>query len=275
MPSVHHGAGPSPSAALSLPPGCAELHSVALHRTGVKAPDWLHVAPAGEPFAAAERLVTGRDGRRFVIDDPHRVIGGTELPMQLDWEHRSMLPPYFDGTTRAAGWIDSLVYLDAGDASRPEPGFWAHVARWTEDGRRDVEGGYFRGLSPVVRYETAPAAEGEDEPLPRLRGFVNVALTNRPNLRMVLLHHQEHGAGAPRVPVLTASQRAMAERMGLSEHEYAASLEACAAELAEARPEHGAGAPRAADLTSAQRAIAARLGLSAHEYAAALAEGER
>ena len=98
-----------------LPPGCAELHAVAfeLHAEAdgrTRAPEWVHIVPAGEiDPETKERVVRGRDGRAFVIDDHAAVLAGSELPMQIDWEHLSVLGPFGgERATKAAGWIDRL-----------------------------------------------------------------------------------------------------------------------------------------------------------------------
>jgi phage I-like protein len=196
-----------PKDSIELPADCVELHAMPLHAHAeadddglLPVPEWVHIAPAGEPIEGEgenlERVVRGRDGREFAVADPGAVIAATELPMQFDWDHESM--SYFGGSTRAAGWLDAVEYVDEDgvDEDRPEPGFWAHVERWTPKGREDVERGYYRGLSPVIRHQLRePEVEGDDPPAPMLLGFINVALTNRPNLRMALLNSE--GAPSP------------------------------------------------------------------------------
>ena len=191
-----HDAG---QGAPSLPVDCAELHAIAFAGTlgedgKLALPKWVHLSPNGdeghELALEGERVVRGRDGREFAIGDVKRVMKGTELPMQFDWDHESV--SWF-GSTKAAGWIDKIIHLEEGDEERPAAGFWGRVERWTPEGRASVEDGYFRGLSPVVRYEyRQPSASDEPSPPPLLVGFVNVALTNRPNLKMTLLNHEGH-----------------------------------------------------------------------------------
>lgn len=240
---------PAGSPAKELPAGCAELHAVGLALQGAgageraTAPEWVHLVPAGElDEKSGERIVRGRDGRRFALDTHETVLAGTELPMQFDWEHDSMF-----GSTRAAGWIDRLVFVSEKetDGVCSQPGWWGHVQRWTPDGRRDVEEGYFRGLSPVVRYQyREPAVEGDPAPPPLLRGLVNVALTNRPNLRMALLHSEQPPACAPKENHMLNEEKDLRKRLGLPET-------ATAAEVAHATLEQlGALVPRA-DLEAA------------------------
>jgi hypothetical protein len=174
---------------LQLPDDCVELFARALHADGAKPgedgklplPKWVHLTPAGDEghdlALKGERVVRGRDGREFAIGDIARVLAGTELPMQFDWDHESVMGGWFGpSSTKAAGWIGEVVYLEKGDDERPEPGFWGRVERWTPDGRASVEDGYYRGLSPVVRYERRePVEEGGEAPPPALIGFVSEA----------------------------------------------------------------------------------------------------
>lgn len=226
---VHHVPSPahtSPESTRQLPADCVELFARALHADGAKAdsdgklplPKWVHLSPAGdeghELALKGERVVRGRDGREFAVGDVKRVLKGTELPMQFDWDHESV--SWF-GSTKAAGWIDEIVYLEEGDDERPAPGFWGRVERWTPEGKSDVEEARYRGLSPVVRYEyRQPASSDEPAPPPLLVGFVNVALTNRPNLKMTLLNREEQSA-APSAEDQTmhASLLAIAKSLGL------------------------------------------------------------
>jgi phage I-like protein len=85
---------------------------------GAKAPDWVHLMPAGS-FKA-------RDGRSFSLDKPQAVLaafreGGIDLP--VDYEHANDNPEAkLRGPVRAAGWIKELR-SDAG-------GLWGRV-EWT------------------------------------------------------------------------------------------------------------------------------------------------
>lgn len=232
---VHHVPSPahtSPEPTRQLPADCVELFARALHADGAKAdkdgklplPKWVHLTPAGdeghELAAKGERVVRGRDGREFAIGDIERVLAGTELPMQFDWDHESVMGGFFGpSSTKAAGWIDKIVYLEEGDDERPEPGFWGRVERWTPAGQSDVELAYYRGLSPVVRYEyREPASSDAPAPPPLLVGFVNVALTNRPNLKMTLLNSQgQSAAPSAEDQTMHASLLAIAKSLGLPE----------------------------------------------------------
>lgn len=230
---VHHVPSPAPTSpepTRQLPADCVELFARALHAAGAEAdkdgklplPKWVHLTPSGDEghklAAKGERVVRGRDGREFAIGDVERVIAGTELPMQFDWDHESVMGGFFGpSSTKAAGWIGEIVYLEKGDDERPEPGFWGRVERWTPKGKSDVEEGYYRGLSPVVRYEyRQPAQSDEPAPPPLLVGFVNVALTNRPNLKMTLLNSQgPNAASAAGEDEMNPALLALAKSLGL------------------------------------------------------------
>lgn len=253
-------------------PDCVELHSVAfaMHASEdgkIALPTWVQLSPAGEVDPeTGEHVVRGRDGRRFAIGDPAFVIEGTELPMQFDWEHMSVLPAFWGGSSRAAGWIDEIVYLEKGDKERPDPGFWGRVERWTPEGRADVEQAYFRGLSPLVRYQfREPAEEGAEAPPPLLRGFANVALTNTPNLKMTLLHSEDRTAPRAQERSMTEEEKALRRRLGLAETathaEVAQAVEARFAQLVP-RTELELAHSRVQATEAPRAALAKRLGLA-------------
>lgn len=159
------------------------LHAIDLHAQakGGELPEWLHLCPPGP-------LVKGRDGRQFAIDDAEAAIAATEFPAALDIDHLSML----GGSTEAFGWIDRIEYVEAvGDDTRA-PGFWGHVESFTPEGKDHIQTKRFRFLSPVVSLDYREV-EGHSEHQPHLRGFLNFALTNRPNLTLTMLH-REHAA---------------------------------------------------------------------------------
>lgn len=271
VPSTAHT--PTEQPTRQLPADCVELFAQSLHATSaapdddgkLPLPKWVHLTPQGdeghELALQGERVVRGRDGREFAIGDVQRVIAGTDLPMQFDWDHESV--SWF-GSTKAAGWVDKIEYLEEGDEERPDPGFWGRVERWTPEGKSDVQESRYRGLSPVVRYEyRQPAASDQPSPPPLLVGFVNVALTNRPNLKMALLNSEGQPASEAKdtnmngatseqlthaanveladafeAEPLTAAEQHVARSMGLTEEEFrAAKLDDAAASAAY----HGTG----------------------------------
>lgn len=126
-------------------------------------PTRLHVVPAGPKVRA-------RDGRSFSVSDPAKVIANSELPLLIDWEHRSEY-----GQSKAAGWIHGLEFVDDGS---PSAGIWGTVENWTTDGAKDVADKTYRYLSPVL------VIDGESL---EVFAILSVALTNTPALRLEAL----------------------------------------------------------------------------------------
>lgn len=236
-------------------------------------PAWIQLTPVGPE-------VNGRDGRAFEIGDPAKVLKRTapELPMLIDWDHDSMW-----GSTKAAAWVDDIRFVAIGEETPDfsEAGFWGHVERWTPEGEDDVRNFRFRMLSPVIRHQfREPEIEGDDPPLPLLLNFESIALTNRPNLRMVSLNTD--GAGG--AEAFAMSEEEMAELvtlLGLEEgSDAAAILEAVKALLEPDEEPTEEDANRRADLESALTAnrvllvdlAAARKLLGEHTAAATAAD---
>ena len=142
---------------------------------------WIHCLPGGPDIVA-------RDGRRFRVEDLAAIAKNTELPMLVDWEHRSE-----GDDTRAAGWIEELRVDNApGDKG----GLWGRV-RWTPIGRDHVVKQDYRFLSPVV------FGSRDAKKVLTVVKLGAVALTNRPALKLrgiEMLREQlstRHGAFAP------------------------------------------------------------------------------
>ncbi|KAB7624329.1 phage protease [Alkalilimnicola sp. S0819] len=131
------------------------------------APEWVELIPAG-------RDVVGRDGRRWVKDQPERLVAtfnasGAALP--IDWEHASEHKAPKGEPAPAAGWIEELELRD-GDA------LWGRV-EWTEAARNQIERKHYRYLSPVFLFEPATR---------RIATLSSAGLTNRPNLFLTALN---------------------------------------------------------------------------------------
>ena len=156
--------------------------------TGITAPDWIPLAPAGE-------LIEARDGRKFHVEDVELILARTSaeggVPMPLDLDHDSFGDFLTNPHTEAYAWVDRVEYVEEADDARSEPGFWGHVERWTEAGRTLVEGGYFRGISPVMNVEHRETRNEDGEVIGEevfLHSFYrSAALTNRPALPPPLL----------------------------------------------------------------------------------------
>ncbi|MEM9075281.1 MAG: phage protease [Myxococcota bacterium] len=201
------------------------VHSNAVELAQGEVPEWIHLFPEGP-------LVQGRDGREFNYDaaDAGEIIADTELPLALDVDHESI---YWRGSTKAYGWVEELVY-DDGSGDRAA-GFWGRV-RFTEEGARLVAAQEFRFLSPVVRVLRVIEEDEDGNPFPPqmfLLNFINVALTNRPNLVMTALNTQQPEPPAPTKVTAPLAQKEtgmnpefqkLAQRLGLSEKATEAEL---------------------------------------------------
>jgi phage I-like protein len=129
-------------------------------------------------------IVAARDGRMFSVTDLPRVVSASEVPMLVDWEHNS---ERWDGSTRAAGWLESLEI----NPSEKQRGLWGRV-RWTDAGQKDIDSKAYRYLSPVL------LLDGESRDVLQV---VSVALTNKPALAMAEI--SAFSVRTPRVAVPT------------------------------------------------------------------------
>lgn len=72
------------------------------------APEWAHLLPLGR--------FTGRDGGRFVNDDPDSLIASFEaraVDLPVDYEHQNERPEArLNGLLPAAGWLKELQRRD-------------------------------------------------------------------------------------------------------------------------------------------------------------------
>lgn len=184
---------------------------------------WLHVVPFGP-------VVSAVDGRTFQISDINRLAAASHTPMLLDWEHNS---EKYDGSTRAAGWLLELAVEDGTKGRFPRPGIWAR-ADFTAEGAKDVDGKFYRYLSPVL------LLAGEERDAVEM---MSVALTNRPALRMA-----EIGAFRARFTAeseaspLSKSVRARLKAWGASDEQISAAESFHAERADRARAAHADGA---------------------------------
>lgn len=133
--------------------------------SGVNAPEWVHLLPAGN--------IEGVDGRTFVLGDAKAVIAassqGADLP--IDYEHQIDDPEARskDGVIPAAGWIKELEMRD--------DGIWGRV-EWTEKARNMIAAKEYRYLSPVLIHTKLGRT------VVSLKG---ASLVHRPNLHLTAL----------------------------------------------------------------------------------------
>ena len=153
--------------------------------TGQAAPDLVHLLPRGE--------IKGRDGRRFILDNPEGVVSASlsqGLDLVIDYEHQGDDPARRGrGPVPAAGWIKDLVLKTNG--------IWGRVV-WTERARNMIADREYRYLSPVLTHRP----NGE---VVRLKG---ASLVHRPNLELTALSSQED--------TMTEDLARVAEALGLA-----------------------------------------------------------
>jgi phage I-like protein len=125
------------------------------------APEWIELLPAGQ-------IITGRDGRTWINDQPEIILqsfaaDGKDLP--IDWEHSSELKAPGGDQAPAAGWGKELQIREGG-------AIWCRV-EWTPKGTESIANKEYRYLSPVFRYEIESR---------RIFRLTSCGLTNQPNL---------------------------------------------------------------------------------------------
>ncbi len=148
----------------------SSLMGLALNFEGADAPAWVQLLPAGP-------MISGRDGRRWTLQDPQAVVSRfdpAKLP-QIDLEHSSHLKAPKGEPAPAVGWIEALELRDGA--------IWGRV-EWTAEGANAVTSRAYRYLSPVFAHNAAG----------QILRLASAGLTNSPNLEMAALnsaHNQE------------------------------------------------------------------------------------
>ena len=153
-------------------------------------PERVELVPAGE--------VKGRDGRRWVNDNPLSILErfalqGTDLP--VDIEHSTELRAPKGEPAPAAGWVHKLEVVNGA--------VWGAI-NWNESGRNLVGGRQYRYLSPVILYDPGTGS---------IAGLASVALTNRPNLHLQALN-SGHTAPLGGPAAMNAEQKKIMEQFG-------------------------------------------------------------
>ncbi|KHQ53002.1 phage protease [Mameliella alba] len=169
------------------------------------APDWVQLVPLGE--------VKARDGRRFVNDDPARVLAlfdAAKIDLVIDYEHQADRPEATrSGPVPAAGWIKELAARDTG--------IWGRV-EWTDRARQMIAAREYRFLSPSLLAEKGTG---------RVVGLKGAGLVHRPALHMTALASQE--TDMPDMPDATGFMARLAQLLklenGASEDDILAALE--------------------------------------------------
>jgi phage I-like protein len=230
------------------------------------APEWIELIPAGQ-------TVEGRDGRKWVNDDPRAVIDAFNADgrdIVIDTEHATEIKAPAGDPAPAAGWIRQIEERNGA--------IWGRV-EWTDAGAAAVAARQYRYVSPVFTYVKDSG---------RIVQLLSVGLTNRPNLRLSALNRYANK------PHQEATMKELLKALGCSEEaDETAALNALAAlksELATARnraetPDLAKFVPRAdydaalAKAANAEKSLSERLAadLAAdidREIDAALAAGK-
>lgn len=139
-------------------------------------PEWIELLPAGP-------IITGRDGRTWINDRPEAVVAafladGKDIP--IDWEHATEIKAPNGEQAPAAGWIVELQVRDGGAT-------WGRT-EWTPRGKDSIAAREYRYLSPVFMFSIESN---------RILRITSCGLTNRPNLFLQAINHQQHGKETP------------------------------------------------------------------------------
>ena len=150
-----------------------------------QAPDWIELIPAGP-------TVTGRDGRTWLFDELAQQLvlaafTGRAIDMVIDWEHATEVAAPQGTPAPAAGWIDKLEIRNAA--------LWGHVS-WTPRAGEQVAAREYRFVSPVFDY---------DDTYRRILRLVSAGLTNKPNLVLTALNHENPETQKVAIPLALAA----------------------------------------------------------------------
>ncbi len=152
--------------------------------------------PARIELLPAGQRITGRDGRSWNNPDPQSVVdrtNGRGIDLVLDIEHASELKAPKGEPAPAAGWLNDLRVEQDGRIT-------AAVNRWTPKGEQAVRDGEYRYISPAVLYDPKTMA---------IIGIGSAGLTNKPNLPLAALNHEQQEDDA--------MLKKMLDKLGLSE----------------------------------------------------------
>ncbi|MBH3449149.1 hypothetical protein I5S84_09845 [Pseudomonas putida] len=153
----------------------------ALLTTEGEAPDWIELIPTGP-------VIEGRDKRTWLFDDMAQqwvltAFTGRGIDMVIDWEHATEVAAPKGEEAPAAGWIDRLELRDGA--------LWGHVD-WTPRAGVQVAAKEYRFVSPVFDYDDASR---------RIVRMVSVGLTNKPNLVLTALNHEQTETSKMPIPL--------------------------------------------------------------------------
>lgn len=134
--------------------------------------------PTRVELLPAGKRITGRDGRSWNNPNPSFVVdqvNGRGVDLVLDIEHASELKAPKGEEAPAAGWMNDLRV-------EPDGRITAAINRWTPRGEQVVRNGEYRYISPAVLY---------DPKTMNIVGIGSAGLTNKPNLPLAALNHEQ------------------------------------------------------------------------------------
>lgn len=134
-------------------------------------PERVELLPGG-------KRITGRDGRSWTNPHPEAVVervNNAGIDLVLDFEHASEIKAPQGEPAPAAAWLSDLRVEDDGRIT-------AAVKEWTPAGEAAVLNREYRYISPAVNYHPRTM---------EIVGFSSAGLTNKPNLPLSALNHEQ------------------------------------------------------------------------------------
>ncbi len=134
-------------------------------------PERIDLLPAG-------KRITGRDGRAWNNPNPGAVVervNGGGIDLVLDFEHASELKAPKGEPAPAAAWLHDLRVEQDGRIT-------AGIRAWTPAGEAAVLNREYRYISPAVHYHPRTM---------EIVGIGSAGLTNKPNLPLAALNHEQ------------------------------------------------------------------------------------
>lgn len=144
------------------------------------------------PYTIADRAQAER-----IIATTRAAQGSTDL--MIDYDHQAATAPGVAGTAIAAGWFR--------DMSADDAGLWAEGVQWTAAASARLSAREYRYASPYFLHDKAG----------RITRVLNAALTNTPNFDMLAV---AASAAMPQLGAISPAERAVIDRLGLSDAAY-------------------------------------------------------